>query len=151
MIIQREGIQHRDVVSKLVVMDSLEGFAAAWEGFLKDVFDRYGGTAQMPFYSLKYSRKDRVGIEMYAPVVDYRPEAGSGFRHQSYFELWPLLGVRLMGGAEDMAVESLERIRTYLIDNGIIQTSPVFYFPQAAGEAGYTDCLVVYRPRSNSD
>lgn len=148
MIIEQSSVQHRDVVSKLVTMDSLEGFEVIWKGFLEDMFKHYGGTAQMPFYALKYSHENRIGIEMYAPVVAYDATADVGFRHQSYFELGPLLGVRLMGGTEDLAVEALESIRAHLIDVGLVQTSPVFFFPQAEGGTGYTDCLVVHRPRS---
>jgi hypothetical protein len=151
MIIYHDGTQHRNVAFRLVVMGSLEEFGAAWEAFIKDVFDKFGGTAQMPFYSMKYSREDRIGVEMYAPVVASKAAVGNGFRFQSYFEIGPLLGVRLMGGAEDLAVESLEQIRTHLLENGLVQTSPVFFFPQAKGETGYTDCLVVYRPQPDNN
>jgi hypothetical protein len=151
MIIEQRDIQHRNVVSKLVIMDSLEDFDAAWKDFLKAVFDNYGGTAQLPFYSFKYSSEDKVGVEMYAPVVAYRPGIDSSFRYQSYFELGPLLGIRLMGGAENRAAEALESIRAHLIDNALVQTSPVFCLPQAEDKTGYTDCLVVYRSRPESD
>lgn len=146
MIIKREAIQQRDVVSKLVVTSSLEGFDSIWKSFLKEVDDLYGRVAQVPFYAIKYSREDRIGVEMYAPILQYAPKADSGFRHHSYFEVGPLIGSRVMHGDEDDTAAEMMRIREHLLENDLVQTSPMFLIPTVDGDTAYTDILVVYRP-----
>ena len=145
MIIEKKAIQHRDVVSKLVVTDSLENFDSIWEDFLREVYDLYGGAAEIPFYSFKYSRDSTVGVEMYAPVLKYMPGKNSDFRHHSYFEIGPLLGSRVRRGDEDETTAVMGRIREHLLENKLVQTSPMFLIPSVDGDVAYTDIFVVYR------
>jgi len=145
MIIEKQDIQERDVVSKLVVADSLESFDSIWEAFLREVYSVFGDIAQIPFYSFKYSRENVVGVEMYAPVLQYKPGASDDFKHYTYFEIGPLLGSRVMRGDEDTTTEAMDRIREHLIENNLIQTSPMFLMPAVDGDTAYTDIFVVYR------
>jgi hypothetical protein len=145
------SIKLQGVVYRLGVIEStLEGFEDLWKQFLTDVYEAFGGEnlAGLPFYAMKYTHENLVGIEMYAPLHTYEPVATGDFRHITYFEIAAMLGTKIPQGTENQTQEVLEDIRQYLIDNKLIQTSPVFFLPEATEDnTGYTEVLVAYRSR----